>query len=167
MPLLGQRLTMVYVEPIGTGDSGRLPSHPHGYTRFPKVLTNRLGVPAVHLLGHSHGAAVTGPEHGVDADRRVREFAARHAGRAEVLAPFGAMSHTSDDTSTTAVARGVLPTHLADQRGEEQRDAPFRDAVRAWFISGLDEISPRTSSTTGSLSMALRCRRWWSWAGTT
>ncbi|MGY5046524.1 alpha/beta fold hydrolase [Streptomyces sp. 900105755] len=63
MPALEEHLTMVYVEPIGTGGSGRLPSHPHGYTydrysRFLQVLINRLHLPEVHLLGHGHGAQV-------------------------------------------------------------------------------------------------------------
>lgn len=63
MPALEERLTMVYVEPIGSGGSGRLPSHPHGYTRdrysrFLELLVSRLGVPKVHLLGQGHGASV-------------------------------------------------------------------------------------------------------------
>lgn len=63
MPDLEEHLTMVYVEPVGTGESGRLPSHPHGYThdrysRFLQVLINRLYLPEVHLLGHGHGARV-------------------------------------------------------------------------------------------------------------
>ncbi|WP_253209331.1 alpha/beta fold hydrolase [Streptomyces niphimycinicus] len=174
MPLLEQHLTMVYVEPIGTGDSGRLPSHPHGYTRdrysrFLEVLINHLGVPKVHLLGHSHGAfvaayhalyraerlagvvlyggaPVTGPEHGEEAGRRVQEFAAKHAGHpglADVLAAFGAMSGMSDDESTVAVARGVLPSYFANYWDNEERFAPIRDTIRATYISGMDEdLSP-------------------------
>ncbi|MFE7752584.1 alpha/beta fold hydrolase [Streptomyces sp. NPDC057428] len=62
-PALEEHLTMVYVEPIGTGASGRLPSHPHGYTRerysrFLELLINNLGVCRVHLLGHAHGALI-------------------------------------------------------------------------------------------------------------
>lgn len=174
MPVLEEHLTMVYVEPIGTGGSGRLPSHPHGYTRdrysrFLEVLVNHLGVPEVHLLGHSHGAfvaayhalyrpervagvvlydgsPVTGPEHGAEAGRRVEEFTAEHAGHPglpEVLAAFGAMSGIHDDESTLAVARGVLPSYFADYWGDEERLAPVRESLRAWYISGLDEdLSP-------------------------
>ncbi|MYW62525.1 alpha/beta fold hydrolase [Streptomyces sp. SID8379] len=174
MPLLEQHLTMVYVEPIGTGAESRLPSHPHGYTRerysrFLELLINRLGVPEVYLLGHSHGAFVaayhaihraerlagvvlyegaplTGPEHGAEAGRMVEKFAADHAGHpglADVLAAFGAMSNISDDEETTTVARGVLPSYFADYWGDQERWTPFRDAVRAVFISGLDEdLSP-------------------------
>ncbi|MFD0021644.1 alpha/beta fold hydrolase [Streptomyces sp. NPDC058382] len=183
MPALEEHLTMVYVEPIGTGESGRLPSHPHGYTRerysrFLELLINRLGVPKVHLLGHSHGAfvaahhavnrpgqlagvvlyegaPVTGPEHGAEAARMVEQFAARysgHPGLPGVLAAFDAMSRMSNDADTVAVARGVLPSYFADYWGDETRWAPLRDAVRAAFISGLDEdLSPETFDDRSAL----------------
>jgi pimeloyl-ACP methyl ester carboxylesterase len=106
---LEQHLTMVYLEPAGTGRSGRLPSHPHGYTRARysrhlAALIDQLGGPQVHLLGHSHGgfvaqyhalhrpdqlagvvlyesAPATGPEFDAEAVRQVAGFAARHAGK--------------------------------------------------------------------------------------
>ncbi|MFF4836339.1 alpha/beta fold hydrolase [Streptomyces sp. NPDC001315] len=135
------------------------------YSLFLQTLLNRLGAPKVHLLGHSHGAfvaayhalhraerlagvvlyegaPVTGPEHGAEAGRRVEAFAAKHAdhpGLPDVLAAFGAMSSISSDEQTEAVARGVLPSYFADYWGNEERLAPFRDAVRATYISGLDE----------------------------
>ncbi|MEU6581786.1 alpha/beta hydrolase [Nocardia sp. NPDC046763] len=112
MPALEEHLTMVYVEALGTGESGRLPSHPHGYTRERyslalQRLIDHLDVPEVYLLGHSHGAfvaayhaihrpdgvagvvlyegaPVTGPEHGAEAGRRLQEFAAAHADRPEL-----------------------------------------------------------------------------------
>lgn len=170
MPALEKHLTMVYVEPMGTAEDSRLPSHPHGYTRdrysrFLETLINRLGVPKVHLLGHSHGAfvaayhalhrperlagvvlyegaPVTGPEHGTEAARMIEAFAAKHAGHPglpDVLAAFGAMSSISNDEETVAVARGVLPSYFADYWGNEEQLAPVRDAVRATYISGLDE----------------------------
>src|SRR3954466_9874006 len=49
-PALEEFLTMVYVEPLGTGGSQRLPTHPHGYTRarFARALAgllDRLSLP--------------------------------------------------------------------------------------------------------------------------
>jgi proline iminopeptidase len=101
-PALEECLTMVYVEPLGTGGSQRLASHPHGYTRerYTQSLTgllDRLALPRVFMLGHSHGgfvsqhfalrhpdrlhglvlyesAPVTGPEHMAEAAARVDEF---------------------------------------------------------------------------------------------
>ncbi|WP_433526923.1 alpha/beta fold hydrolase [Nocardia pseudovaccinii] len=174
MPALEQHLTMVYVEAIGTGESGRLPTHPHGYTRERhsralQRLIEHLGVPEVYLLGHSHGAfvvayhalhrpagvagvilyegaPVTGPEHGAEAMRRIQEFAAAHADRpelADVLAAFTAMQDISSDEQTLAMARGVLPSYIADYWGDERRWAPVREALRATYISGLDaDLSP-------------------------
>ncbi|MGW1255660.1 alpha/beta fold hydrolase [Streptomyces sp. NPDC002513] len=113
-PELEKFLTMVYVEPAGTGGSDRLASHPHGYTRARysrhlAALIDHLPVRRVHLLGHSHGAfvaqyhalrrpdqlagvvlyesaPVTGPEHAEEAMRSVGDFAARHADRPELPA---------------------------------------------------------------------------------
>ncbi|WP_329459291.1 alpha/beta fold hydrolase [Streptomyces sp. NBC_01497] len=118
MPVLEQHLTIVYPEPIGTGTSGHLPSHPHGYTRtrysrFLEALIEHLGVSTVHLLGHSHGgfvaqyhalhhpeqvagivlyesAPLTGPEHGAEAMRQVELFAAQHADHPELPAVLAA-----------------------------------------------------------------------------
>ncbi|GAA3306221.1 alpha/beta hydrolase [Nonomuraea dietziae] len=76
MPAAEEHLTMVYVEPIGTGASGRLPAHPHGYTRERYAqaldgLIRHLGVARVHLLGHSHGGFVA-PALRLDAPRPAR-----------------------------------------------------------------------------------------------
>ncbi|MCX4406507.1 alpha/beta hydrolase [Streptomyces sp. NBC_01764] len=174
MPALERHLTIVYPEPIGSGASGRLPSHPHGYTRprysrFLGVLIEHLGVPEVHLLGHSHGgfvaqyhalhhpervagvilydsAPLTGPAHAAEAMRLVQLFAARHAGHPglpEVLAAFQAIPTISDDPRMTAVARGLLPSYFADYWVREEEFAPLRASVRAAYISGLDEnLSP-------------------------
>ena len=56
-------MTVVYLEPLGTGKSGRLRSHPDGYVRtlYADViarLLDHLRVERVHLLGHSHGGFV-------------------------------------------------------------------------------------------------------------
>ncbi|MFF3660247.1 alpha/beta fold hydrolase [Streptomyces olivochromogenes] len=111
-PVLEKRLTMVYVEPVGTGGSDRLTGHPHGYTRalYSKHLAaviDHLAVPRVHLLGHSHGgfvaqyhalhrpdqlagivlydsAPVTGGEFAAEVMRSVQEFATRHTGHPEL-----------------------------------------------------------------------------------
>ncbi|MFI9756998.1 alpha/beta fold hydrolase [Streptomyces sp. NPDC051963] len=112
MPALERHLTVVYPEPIGSGASGRLSSHPNGYTRprysrFLDALIEHFGVPQVHLLGHSHGgfvaqyhalhrperiagvilyesSPVTGPEHGAETMRQVESFAALHADHPEL-----------------------------------------------------------------------------------
>ena len=62
MPLVERFMTLIYIEPIGTGASGRL-ADPHGYTLSRYVrqvdgLLDHLGVGPVHFLGHSYGGFV-------------------------------------------------------------------------------------------------------------
>jgi proline iminopeptidase len=123
MPALEPHLTMVYVEPIGTGGSGRLASHPHGYTRARYArallaLLDHLGLATAHLLGHSHGgfvaqyfalhhpdrvagvvlyesAPLTGPEHGAEAQRAVAEFVQRNADRPDLPEVLAALQATA------------------------------------------------------------------------
>ena len=108
LPAVEAHLTTVYVEPIGTGQSGRLATHPNGYTReeYARALNRlivHLNVPKVHLLGHSHGGFVTqfyaqhhrdqlagiilyesapaaGPEHFAEAAANLDAFARANAG---------------------------------------------------------------------------------------
>ncbi|MGU3408228.1 alpha/beta fold hydrolase [Methylobacterium brachiatum] len=114
LPLLEESLTMVYLDPIGTGSSGRLATHPQGYSvdRFSEQLLafiDAAGIPEPYLLGHSHGAfvvleaalkrpgglaglimyagaAYTGGAFMADASAEITAFVARHAGTAEANA---------------------------------------------------------------------------------
>ncbi|MGW1781875.1 alpha/beta fold hydrolase [Streptomyces sp. NPDC002143] len=174
MPALERHLTVVYPEPIGSGASGRLPSHPNGYTRprysrFLDALIVHLGVPEVHLLGHSHGgfvaqyhalhrperiagvilyesSPVTGPEHAAETMRQVELFAARNADHPElpeILAAFQMIPTISDDAQQTAVAKGLFPAYFADYWGREEEFAALRASLKATHISWLDEnLSP-------------------------
>lgn len=106
MPAVEKHLTTVYLEPFGTGGSGRLDAHPHGYTRdrymrAVRGLLDHLDLPKAHLLGHSHGgfvaqhcavrladrlagvvlydsAPAVDAEHFAETDRNLTEFAHRH-----------------------------------------------------------------------------------------
>ncbi|MGW6445799.1 alpha/beta fold hydrolase [Lentzea sp. NPDC055074] len=121
-PALESRLTMVYVEPIGTGGSGRLDSHPHGYTRDRYTeallgLLDHLGLASAHLLGHSHGgfvvqhfalkhpdrvtgvvlyesAPLTGPEHVAEAMAAVEVFARANADNPELPSVLASLQAT-------------------------------------------------------------------------
>lgn len=62
-PLLEEHMTMVYLVPIGTDQSGRLPEHPDGYSVARYVqqlqgLVSALGLHDIYLMGHSHGGFV-------------------------------------------------------------------------------------------------------------
>jgi proline iminopeptidase len=119
MPLAERHLTMVYIEALGTGASGRLPSHPDGYTRalygdaIGRIIDD-LHQDAVCLLGHSYGgfvaqryaldhpdrlsglvlydsAPVTGEEHAAEMRRQLGFFAHRNANNPELPAVLGAL----------------------------------------------------------------------------
>lgn len=60
-PLLERRLTMVYLDPIGTGRSGLLPGGEYSverYAAFSGKVAEHLGAERYFFLGHSHGGCV-------------------------------------------------------------------------------------------------------------
>ncbi|MFD0256803.1 alpha/beta fold hydrolase [Kitasatospora indigofera] len=169
-PGLEEFLTMVYVEPLGTGGSQRLPSHPDGYTRERSArslvsLIDRLAVPPVFLLGHSHGgfvaqyfalrhpdrvrglvlyesAPVTGAEHMAEAGARVQEFAARNAGRPglpSALNGLQTVGSLTDDEKITDALRALMPVYFAHYWDREDEFRDLRTQVTCSYISALDE----------------------------
>ena len=61
MPLVEQHLTMVYLDPVGTGRSGLLSGGEYfvpTYARFLTAVLDRLEVIRPLVLGHSHGGFV-------------------------------------------------------------------------------------------------------------
>lgn len=132
VPAAEEFLTMLYVEPLGTGGSQRLPSHPHGYTRerYARGLTgllDALSLPRVLVLGHSYGgfvaqylalhhpdrlsgmvlyesAPVTGPEHMAESAARVEEFVRRNGDRPDLPTVLGGLQ-ASGTAGTTRRSR--------------------------------------------------------------
>jgi pimeloyl-ACP methyl ester carboxylesterase len=170
MPAVEENLTTVYLEPIGTGGSGRLAAHPNGYTReeYARALSGlirHLGVPRVHLLGHSHGgfvaqffaqdhadqlagvilyesAPAVGPEHFAEAAANMEAFAranAVHPGLADVLDAWRSVPAIDSDEAFTTAARQLLPAYFADYWGREGEFAPMAATVSGTYISGLDD----------------------------
>jgi proline iminopeptidase len=164
MPLLEESLTVVYVEPIGTGESGRLSDpadyHLDNYVRFLHAVVEHLDVPGLSLLGHSHGgfvaqryvldhpdritglvlydsSPVTGPEFWGAAIGNIQRFAERHPDRpeaADIVAAFGSPHDQLNDEEFTAVLRTVLPAYFADYWGREAEFLPLRNGLRAWQV---------------------------------
>ncbi|WP_225859371.1 alpha/beta fold hydrolase [Streptomyces albicerus] len=96
MPLLEQHLTMVYIEPVGTGASGRLPD-PRAYnlatyTHFLHAVIEHLALPEVALLGHSHGGFV------------AQRYALDHPERVVSLVLYDTSPVTGEDFWSVAVA---------------------------------------------------------------
>ena len=119
MPAVEQQMTVVYVEPLGTGQSGRLAGHPHGYTRDVYAwaldrLLDHLGRDRVHLLGHGYGgnvaqlyasrraerlaglilyasSPVNGAEHDEEKSRQLDQFVRRNQWNPELPAVLAAL----------------------------------------------------------------------------
>lgn len=61
MPALAREMTLVYLDPVGSGDSDRLPDgdySPARYARFAEAVLDDLGASTAYFLGHSHGGFV-------------------------------------------------------------------------------------------------------------
>jgi proline-specific peptidase len=158
MPAVEQFLTLVYIEPLGTGAS----SHPE-----PAQLTRRryaddiegvraaLGLDRVLLLGHSYGGAVAQlyalahSEHlrglilydttaRFDADfgnavaAGLQRFA-QEAWYADAMAAWAAEEKVQSDAETTAVARREMPTMFADWTHRHAEFEPLVAVLHAWM----------------------------------
>jgi proline iminopeptidase len=82
MPLLETRLTLIYVEPIGSGASGRLPAgQKYSLQRYADQLEGfraAVGLDRVCLIGHSHGGMI------------ALRYAAQHVDRVSALVAYDA-----------------------------------------------------------------------------
>ncbi|MFJ8782170.1 alpha/beta fold hydrolase [Streptomyces sp. NPDC102476] len=96
IPELEQSMTMVYLEPVGTGESGRLADargyNLSTYTHFLHAVIEHLALPKVILLGHSHGGFV------------AQRYALDHPDRVGSLILYDTSPVTGDDFWQTAVA---------------------------------------------------------------
>ncbi|BCY10637.1 alpha/beta fold hydrolase [Actinoplanes sp. L3-i22] len=155
MPLLERHFTMVYPEPVGTGDSGRLDGYDlAGYVEFVDAVVAALGVPRVFLLGHSHGGFVV-QQYALDHPERVAGLALYDtspvtgpefwdAAMAGVIA-YGAVDPAipaaferavtaTDDAVLSAALREAVPVYFADFPGRRAEFAQFVAGVRAWAV---------------------------------
>ncbi|MEU8238434.1 alpha/beta fold hydrolase [Actinoplanes missouriensis] len=161
---LEQHFTVVYPEPIGTGDSQPFPTgatYVDTYTDFLYAVIQHLDVPRVHLLGHSHGGVVAQrfallhPERvaglalysstpvtdagfwaaGRDA---AMAYPVRWPGVPEAVAV--AEAFTGDDPDL----RAVLPLYFADFWGRRADFEPFREGLRTWDVAfGSNQVDYR------------------------
>ncbi|MCW2526006.1 MAG: hydrolase [Pseudonocardiales bacterium] len=119
MPQVEQRLTIVYVEPVGTGNSGRL-DDPTGYSysRYSaqiEGLADHLGIEKVALLGHSSGGFV------------AQRFAIEYPDRVACLVLY----------DTSAVVNAEYYAHVsanvaAFPASHPGHDEAIADAIEAW-----------------------------------
>ncbi|MFJ6076016.1 alpha/beta fold hydrolase [Streptomyces sp. NPDC093065] len=161
MPLLEQHRTMVYLEPVGTGDSGRLESYDLAtYVAFLAAVVDDLDSPRVQLLGHSHGGFVV--------QRYALEYPGRVAGLIlydttavadpgfwesamagvtaygavdpEIPSAFERLMAATDDAAMTAALRDALPAYFADFPGRRPEYADLVTGLRAWLVPQVPEL---------------------------
>ncbi|GAA2811264.1 alpha/beta fold hydrolase [Crossiella cryophila] len=148
MPALERHLTLVYLEPVGTGRSEALPGGRYTvrrYAEFVDGVIDHLGGPEVYFLGHSHGAFVglqyaldhpdrlsglilydgaptmDTPEFAEELARGVRDRLAAHPGDPDTERAAAAFGRTpiTDDASLRAYLGTVLPLYFADYAGTD------------------------------------------------
>lgn len=170
MPAVEQHLTTVYVEPIGTCASGRLATHPHGYTldRYVQALNgviDHLGVAKVHLLGHSHGGSVVqeyaleypdrlagmilygsapavAPEQPGDGIGSTWTKNADNSGLSDSVESSRSSPMISPDTGFAVAARRLFPNYFADQRSRAEQFTPAPVPGGGFHTFGLDDCLP-------------------------
>lgn len=159
---LEKHFTVVYLEPVGTRDSGPYPedaTYVGTYAHLLGAVIDHLGVPRVHLLGHSHGGFVT-LQYAIDHPDRVAglalystspttgdefwdtmrdnatAFPEQHPDRPEAAEVLDWMTFQSTtDEEHSAALRGLMPLYFADFWGERHAEyAAMRAAVRAWRV---------------------------------
>ncbi|WP_127498242.1 alpha/beta fold hydrolase [Actinoplanes solisilvae] len=160
-PGLEQHFTMVHPEPVGTGDSGRLPASEYTmdtYVRFLHVVIEHLGSAPVRLLGHSYGGFVaqrytlthpervaglalydTSPVTGADfwgaAMAQLAAYPERHPDvpeAAQVPAAFQRLGAATTDAELTAALKEAVPVYFADFWQHRAELAPFVAGIRIW-----------------------------------
>ena len=159
---LEERFTMVYPEPVGTGESGPLPegaTYVDTYAQFLAALVDHLSAPQVRLLGHSHGGFValrytldhpdrvaglvlystsptTGPEFGAARTDAIAKYLRRHADLpevSEVQEALGRLGTVTTHTDKTRALAAALPVYFADFWGERRVEyEKFQAELRAW-----------------------------------
>ncbi|MEV4350019.1 alpha/beta hydrolase [Actinoplanes sp. NPDC049596] len=156
MPRLEAAYTMVYLEPVGTGDSGRLDQYGiDTYASFLAAVVDDLAQPQVYLLGHSHGgfvvlqyaldhpdrvaglilydtSPVTGPEFWESAMTGVAAYAAVDP---QVPAAFQRAVTAGDDETMSAALREAVPVYFADFPARRDEFQPFVAGIRAWAVA--------------------------------
>jgi proline iminopeptidase len=147
MPALEARLTTVYVEPIGTGASGRLTDHPNGYTidRYSHCvhgLIEHLGLPKVHFLGHSHGGFV------------AQRYALEHPERLASIILY-------DSAPAAGAELFAEATRNIEEFALRRTDQPgAQSALRAWTALGSVSDDEGTTATLRQLLPAFFADYW-------
>ena len=167
MPDVEKFATLVYIEPVGTGNSSR-ESGPRGFTldRYAAdidSLRERVGLEKIILLGHSHGGFVaqtyalanptrlrglilysttptTGPEWQKDVEAGVAQFK-HEPWFPEAAAALAKETSATTDSAMTAIFKAEYPLYFADYTKRAAEFAPYRATAVAY-------VAPTRSTDT-------------------
>src|SRR5277367_1794079 len=132
MPELEKRLTLVYVEPIGSGASGRLPPGQlysvQRYAEQLEMFRAAVGIDRPCLLGHSHGGLI------------AQRYAIDHPDHVGPLVLYDTLSrdgHDLDQASLAGAKRFEDKPWYADAMKAFEAPAPTTDAAATatWVTS--------------------------------
>jgi proline iminopeptidase len=167
--------TVVYIEPVGTGASGRL-ADPRGYTTDRYVsdvegLRAHLGLEKVILLGHSHGGFVaqayalahpehlrglilfdttptTGPkwQHNVEANLK---WFKREPWFEDATAALAEETAATTDDEMTEIFRRELPLYFADWTRRASEFESYRASVRLTVAPSRSVTDPSSPNQVG------------------
>lgn len=180
MPELERFFTLVYLNPIGTGDSGRLTRGQYTLERYASDLDGiraALGLERTWVLGHSYGGIVaqvwassrpdrakglllvaTTPridgEWGRDMEVHMKAFSTQpwYPG---AVAAFSDLEGAKDDAAFTAALRRLIPFGFADYAG---RRAEF-DPVIARYDGALEPNLPLPNGPDAPFDLRPRLSR--------
>jgi len=134
IPALEQRFTMVYIDPVGTGSSGKLPAtEPYSMARDVRIVEGvraKLGIDKVCLVGHSYGGMV------------AQLYAVRHPAHVSGLFLYS--------TSPTTVEEW--------QQDIEANTAWFKD--QPWFADAMGGSEASAKATSAAELDAAWLRQW-------
>jgi proline iminopeptidase len=158
-PGLEEHFTMVYLEPVGTGGSGRLENYDLAtYVRFLSAVVEHLDERKVTVLGHSYGGFValryalrhpdrvaglalydtsplTGPDFWAAAMAGIEAYPARCPDvpeAAAVPAAFRRAVSATDDETLSSELRAAIPVYFADYWARRAEFLRFTQNVRGW-----------------------------------
>ena len=163
MPEVERHMTVVYMEPIGTGASSRL-ADPSGYSLARDAadlerLRALLDVDHVYVIGHSYGGFValthalehqqhlaglilydTAPTIGPVFQEEVARNMARYQSQpwfADASAAFAAVDHAKTQAELDALIPRIMPFYVHEYTGHEARWKPYFDSLRLDFGRGV------------------------------
>lgn len=176
MPEVEKFATLVYIEPIGTGRSSHVPG-PRGfnldrYAADIESLRQKVDLPRIILLGHSHGGFVaqtyalqhpdhlrglilydttptTGPEWQKDVEAGMAQFQ-KEPWFPEAAKALGEETKASTDSMMTAVFRREFPMYFADWT---HRGAAW-EGIRTAAIANVAPTKATDPSAKGSVGVA-------------